>query len=132
MICQLIPKFHLYSIANLAIRHISLRKVIDVSVCPVEGCSGRTSEMDESNLCDGACKKQLEEGKYITTNCCQAKICFSCFETIFGRKHSSSNDFDLLQVVYFEEFKQNINQSKVCKFFRTNLLIHSYFSMRSL
>ncbi|KAL4002286.1 hypothetical protein ACH3XW_2830 [Acanthocheilonema viteae] len=67
-------------------------KQLSNPVCPVEGCEGKTFEADESNLCDGICKKLLEEGKYITTKCCQAKICFSCFESIFGRKHSSDGE----------------------------------------
>uniref|UniRef100_A0A0N4TG54 RING-type domain-containing protein n=1 Tax=Brugia pahangi TaxID=6280 RepID=A0A0N4TG54_BRUPA len=66
-----------------------LQKVTDVLVYPTEDCSGKTSEVDESNLCDRICKKYVEEGKYITTSCCQAKICSACFETISGRKYST-------------------------------------------
>nr|CDQ00202.1 Bm10876 [Brugia malayi] len=49
-------------------------KILPIPVCPAEDCSGKASEVDESNLCDGICKKYVEEGKYITTSCCQAKI----------------------------------------------------------
>ncbi|KAK6101298.1 hypothetical protein QQG55_4060 [Brugia pahangi] len=64
-------------------------KILPIPVCPAEDCSGKASEVDESNLCDGICKKYVEEGKYITTSCCQAKICSACFETISGRKYST-------------------------------------------
>ncbi|CAG9532338.1 unnamed protein product [Cercopithifilaria johnstoni] len=67
-------------------------KQLSNPVCPVEGCDGKIFETDESNLCDGICKKYLEEGKYITTKCCQARICFSCFETIFGCKYSPDSE----------------------------------------
>ncbi|VDN83276.1 unnamed protein product [Brugia pahangi] len=69
-----------------------LSKVTDVLVCLAEDCSGKASEVDESNLCDSICKKYVEEGKYITTSCCQAKICSTCFETISGRKYSTGTN----------------------------------------
>uniref|UniRef100_A0A0R3RGW8 RING-type domain-containing protein n=1 Tax=Elaeophora elaphi TaxID=1147741 RepID=A0A0R3RGW8_9BILA len=74
---------------NICLTCMEEYKQLSNPVCPVEGCSGKISEVEESNQCDGPCKKHLEEGKYVTTKCCQARICFPCFETIFGRKHSS-------------------------------------------
>ncbi|VDK82394.1 unnamed protein product [Litomosoides sigmodontis] len=64
-------------------------------ICPVEGCDRKGFDVDESsanNVCDGTCKKLLEEGKYVTTKCCQARVCLDCFETLFGYEYSSGSE----------------------------------------
>lgn len=61
----------------------------------MEGCSEKALEASEGYLCDGVCKKHLEEDKYIITKCCQARICFDCFETLFSHKHSSGTTLTL-------------------------------------
>uniref|UniRef100_A0A915PG03 Ubiquitin-like domain-containing protein n=1 Tax=Setaria digitata TaxID=48799 RepID=A0A915PG03_9BILA len=72
---------------NICVTCMEECKQLPTSACPVEGCSRNILDEDNCNLCDGMCKKPLEEKNFVITKCCQARICFSCFEIIFGRKH---------------------------------------------
>uniref|UniRef100_A0A914ZXK7 RING-type domain-containing protein n=1 Tax=Parascaris univalens TaxID=6257 RepID=A0A914ZXK7_PARUN len=55
--------------------------------CPVETCGEPITESEDQDNCD-VCGKQLVESGYVTTKCCQARLCPACFEWKFSRKIS--------------------------------------------
>ncbi|VDN07677.1 unnamed protein product [Thelazia callipaeda] len=71
---------------NLCVTCMEGYKRLANPVCPVQGCPGKANEDDDAEICDGICKQLLEQGKFVTMKCCQAKICNQCFEAMFGRK----------------------------------------------